>query len=230
MKKLQQLYISEWQWFKSYNLRIFLVMTLVFFAVAAASHIYLIGHPELAEEKVMEIVKALMEKLPVLEGGFKLFIAIFLNNFFVATLSMLAGLIPFLFIPVWAVMINALAMGIISSYVYIKGLNLFALLIFGIAPHGIFEIPAFLYAGSLGVLLSLNVLRLITNVNTMGDSSWGQPISSAKNPEDSFMFLLKRVFRTWLLIIIPLLLLAAAIETFITPQLIQSMLGGQSLF
>ena len=230
MKNLQQLYASEWKWFKSTNLKIFLVMILAFFAVAVASHTYLIGHPELAEEKVMEIVKALMEKLPVLEGGFKLFIAIFLNNLLVASLSMLAGLIPFLFIPVWAVMINAVAMGIVSSYVYIKGIDLFALLIFGIAPHGILEIPAFLYAGSLGVLLSLNVLRLITNVNSSNKDMGEQQTASAANPEDSFMFLLKRVLRTWLLVIVPLLLIAAAIETFITPQLVQSMLGGQSIF
>ena len=230
MKILQQLYASEWQWFKSSNLKIFLVMILMFFAVAVVSHTYLIGHPELAEEKVMEIVKALMEKLPVLEVGFKLFIAIFLNNLFVATLSMIAGLIPFLFAPVWAIMINAIAMGIISSYVYIKGLDLLALLIFGIAPHGIFEIPAFIYAGSLGVLLSLNVFRLITNMNSSNGSARESPIDGATNPEDSFMFLLKRVLRTWLLVVVPLLLIAAAIETFITPHLVQSMLGGQSIF
>jgi len=205
-------------------------MTLLFLTVAVVSHTYLIGHPEIAEEKVMEIVQALMEKLPVLEGGFKLFIAIFLNNLFVASLSMAAGIIPFLFIPVWAILINALAMGIISSYVYLKGINLLTMLVLGIAPHGIFEIPAFLYAGSLGVLLSLNVIRLITKTPATLNMPPGQPMSDTKSPEDSFLFLLKRVLRTWLLVIIPLLLVAAAIETFVTPQLLKPLLDGQSLF
>jgi stage II sporulation protein M len=214
MENLNQIYGSEWSWFKSSNLRIFLVMILIFFAAAAASHVYLVGHPDLAEEKVMELVKALMEKLPVLEGGLQLFIAIFLNNFLVATLVMIAGLIPFLFIPIWAVMANAVAMGIVSAYVTLKGLDLFKLMIAGILPHGIFEIPAFLYACSLGVLLSVKVFKLITN---------------SQSSEDSFMLILKKVLKTWLIVIIPLLLIAAVIETFITPHLIQTFLGDISL-
>jgi stage II sporulation protein M len=233
MKKIKEIYSAEWQWFKSTNLKTFLTLILVFLVFAVASHFYLIGHPEIAEDKVMEIVKALMEKLPVLEGGFKLFIAIFLNNLFVATLAMLAGLIPFLFIPVWAVGINAIAMGIISSYVYIKGYNLFALLVLGIVPHGIIEIPTLLYACSLGVLLSMRVIRILTNMS----SSVQKPGSLAaiektqgEGREEAFIAAFKRVLRAWLLVIIPLLLLAAAIETFITPHLVQLYLGDQPLF
>ena len=233
MREIKEIYSAEWQWFKSTNLKTFLTLILVFAVFAVASHFYLIGHPEIAEDKVMEIVKALMEKLPVLERGFKLFVAIFLNNLFVATLAMLAGLIPFLFIPVWAVGINAIAMGIISSYVYLKGYNLFALFVLGIVPHGIFEIPALLYACSLGVLLSMRVIRILTNMS----SSVQKPGSLAaieKTPgegrEEAFIAAFKRVLGTWLLVIIPLLLLAAAIETFITPHLVQLYLGEQPVF
>lgn len=232
-KKLHELYSAEWLWFKSSNWKTFLALILLFLAFAAGSHIFLVQHPEIAEKKVMEIVKALMEKLPVMEGGFKLFLAIFLNNLLVSTLAMLAGLIPFLFIPIWAVGINAIAMGIISSYIHLKGYNLLALIIFGIAPHGLFEIPALLYACSLGVHLSIRVVRILTDMptNTQTPRSLGATeTSNEKGNEDGFISSFRRVLRTWLLVVVPLLLVAAAIETYITPHLAHLYLGGQSLF
>jgi stage II sporulation protein M len=71
-----------------------------------------------------------------------------------------------------------------------------------ILPHGIFEIPGFIIAGALGIMLSQS---LVNEYYGAGDAA-----SEAR--------LLARHF---MLLVIPLILIAAMVEAFITPQVIQ---------
>jgi len=70
-----------------------------------------------------------------------------------------------------------------------------------ILPHGIFEIPAFILSGALGILLARS---LIAEWNGVGDSG-----------SDALRF-----GRLFIIYVLPLVALAAVVEAFITPIVI----------
>jgi stage II sporulation protein M len=71
-----------------------------------------------------------------------------------------------------------------------------------ILPHGIFEIPSFIISASLGFILGAAVL-----------AEWRGAGDSAATA--------RAHARTFLLVVVPLVAVAAFIEAFITPQIIQ---------
>lgn len=231
MGHLNRLYREEWEWFKGRYLRIFLVMCLLFILAAVVSHVYLMNHPELAEEKLMDLAQRLLEKIPLDKGKLLLYAAITLNNLVAAGLALTTGFIPFLFIPALAVLLNGAAMGVLSSVLTHKGADLGSVLLFGLAPHGVLEIPAFLYACSLGMGLMLWLSRFITRELTSSARESGDTVTEnrAETGELSFPALLGRTVKSFVLVIIPLLILAALIESLVTPWLIKTFIGELSL-
>ncbi|MEA2035340.1 MAG: stage II sporulation protein M [Euryarchaeota archaeon] len=77
----------------------------------------------------------------------------------------------------------------------------------GVIPHGIFEIPAFVISGGLGLLLAEELLR---EARGKGDA--------AEKAKDYSIVFLKAV--------IPLLAIAAFVEGFITPEIINLVVLG----
>jgi len=77
----------------------------------------------------------------------------------------------------------------------------------GVIPHGIFEIPAFIISGGLGLLLAEELLR---EARGKGDA--------AEKAKDYSIVFLKAV--------IPLLAIAAFVEGFITPEIINLVVQG----
>lgn len=71
-----------------------------------------------------------------------------------------------------------------------------------IVPHGIFEIPSFLLAGTLGFLLARS---LLDEWHGQGDAALSA----------------RRYGRLFLLYVVPLVAIAAIIEAFITPEIIR---------
>jgi len=230
MKDIPQLYREEWERFKARHLKIFLVALLLFVLVAVVSYTYLLGHPEFTEQKFMELAEKLLEKVPLDKGRVVMSAAILLSNLVAVSLVVGAGLIPFLFLPAFGIMLNGAAMGVMSAFMTLRGVELGPLLLFGLAPHGIFEIPAFLYACTLGIALCLGLTRFVIRelfgrpAPTSAAPSPGEP-----RPEEGLTSLLKHTFRTFVLVIVPLILLAALIETFITPLLIHAFIGELNL-
>ncbi len=229
MSKAGQLYRGEWIRFRSRYGRIFILLLGLFMLASVLSHTYFVQHPQLAEEKLMEIAQRLLEKIPVHKGRLVLFIAIVFNNATAAGLAVLAGLVPVLFLPALAVVINGAVMGILSALLTLKGSGLGSVLIFGLAPHGIFEIPAFLYAAALGIRLTSWLTRFIGQ-ELFGSGTPDLSAATALDPRaESFSCLLVRTFRSWLLVVVPLLLIAAVMEAFVTPLLINAFLGDLNL-
>ena len=151
--------------------------------------------------------KELLEKLSQDLGTLKninavaMFLFIFANNtiksFAMALLGTFFGIVPALFIVV-----NGLLIGIMSSVVVANRGAEF--LFVGTAPHGILEIPAFLIAGAYGMRLGRKYYRSLR---------YGDP----------FKPLFSHVFRKMLKIVLPLLVAASFIETFITTALLKSL-------
>ena len=180
------------------------VMGILFVVCSAAGYVIFALNPSLTNE-LMKTINEMFSQAGVMdESGGISFFGILLNNWFAMLFSVLYGFLPFVFLPVLSILSNAILLGAMAAYYTISGLSL-TLFFAGILPHGIFEIPALLLAVSMGVALCRNIIRRITH------SPKGVPMAE----------FLTGLLQTMLLLIFPLILVAAAVESFITPALLQ---------
>ncbi len=136
---------------------------------------------------------------PVLEyARWQLFLFIFLNNAVKTFMSMILGML-FGIAPAFFLYVNGYALGALGYAM--PDLRLF---VAGIFPHGIIEIPAVLGGSALGLLLGSKALK-----KTFRHENHKIEDTAVKG------------FYLFLKIIIPLLILSAAIETFITPVIMR---------
>ena len=133
------------------------------------------------------------------DGSFSA-LALFGNNLRAMVLSTLYGFIPFLYLPALSMGVNAILLGMVASSVNGQWLLLAA----GILPHGIFELPALCLSLAAGLCLCQNIYRYIR-----------------KNEKDIMKPLLLNILRVTGLVVIPLLVVAAIIESYVTPAVMQ---------
>ena len=126
-------------------------------------------------------------------------IFIYLKNLLALVISLLLG--PFLCLaPIFTLLLNGWVISFVSLPLIRSGSV--ALLVVGILPHGIFEIPALILGEAIALGFGLAILSLVAK------RKWN---------------MLGAVFRQnlrYFIIVIVLLIPAAFIETFITPLLI----------
>lgn len=95
------------------------------------------------------------------------FIVIFLNNSIKAILVMFAGIL-FGFIPLVFIAINGMVIGFLLNVVDSNGGNLSELIIKGLLPHGIIEIPVILIACAYGLALGGMVFKSLFSGGSRG--------------------------------------------------------------
>jgi stage II sporulation protein M len=127
-------------------------------------------------------------------------LAIFLNNglktLAVVVLGTFGGILPLIFL-----LVNGYVLGLVlHAAVESRGLPAFFL---AIAPHGLIELPAILLGTSIGLMLGVHGIK-----RAFGKEE--RPVG----PE------IARGLRFVLIVIVPLLLLAAVIEAFITSAVV----------
>ena len=138
----------------------------------------------------------------ITDDGIIHFGALLSNNLRAAAISVLYGFIPFLYLTALAVGMNALIIGVLAAYYVNSGTSL---LIFfaGILPHGVFELPALLIAFALGLLLCRRTTQYVR-----------------KNTKGMMKPLLCNIARSFVMHVLPLLVMAAVAETYITPAVL----------
>lgn len=178
------------------RLRPFVIASVILFCVAAlaggAAVIYL---PQVASQ-LQELLKQFAQRfggLPKLQ----LAVAIFFNNslktLFAILLGPLLGIAPVIFLVV-----NGAILGAVVP-VAVESRGLWAS-IMAIVPHGVFELPAIFLGTSIAMRLGTHVWRrLAGKADTTLLAEFGHGL------------------RIYFSIILPLLLLAAAIEVYVTP-------------
>jgi stage II sporulation protein M len=127
--------------------------------------------------------------------------AIFINNglktLVVITFGALAGVIPVLFL-----LVNGVTLGVVM-YSSIQARGLWPSLV-AILPHGVLELPAVLLGTAIGLMLGNHAIRRLLGA-----------------AETTLSSELRRALRFFLSVIVPLLLVAAVIESFISSVLAQ---------
>ncbi|UUX92810.1 stage II sporulation protein M [Methanoplanus endosymbiosus] len=137
--------------------------------------------------------------LPILtDNSALLAINLFINNTEASVLLFIGGA-TFGIVTMFILMTNGIIVGFVLQFTMIeKGLPV---VLAGIIPHGIFEIPAFITAAGLGFILSESIWR---EFRGRGDAA-----AEAG-----------RLGKIFVMTVIPLLIAAAITEAFITPQII----------
>lgn len=125
------------------------------------------------------------------------------NNLVAAAVAVFTGLIPFLYLPVISTLLNGFLIGAIMR-VASSGMGAAVkLFLVGIVPHGIFELTALIFAMGIGITLCHNISKAILRKEH-------QPIGR----------LIQSAVYLYVTVIVPMLIAAAFIETYITPKLI----------
>lgn len=140
----------------------------------------------------------------IIDNGEISLINLFLNNLQASVLGVLVGLIPFLFLPALGIFSNAAVLGLVFASYQATAAPLWKVVILGILPHGIFELTAVFICYAMGICVCWNLTKKIV----------GQ--RKRENMKD----LLQNCLRTTVLIVVPLLIVAALVETYITGQLV----------
>lgn len=155
-------------------------------------------------ELLMGHVMSLLEGKDVLNDSDLLSAkAIFSNNLQACVFSMCYGLIPFIYFSALALGLNSILLGVLAAYTTANGISplLFLLMIL---PHGIFELPALILSFSMGLYVCGQITRRCRHDET-ALSVWD---------------CLLQMSRLLLFVLMPLLLLAALVEAYITPWLL----------
>lgn len=175
-----------------------LFMAFVFFGSLVAGYSSAASFPSMADT-LRESFSSRFEPILEMNNPFYIMFAIFLNNAFVSLLFLVFGLVLGIF-PVLFIASNGYVVGVIAYLVVQEKGLLFILL--GLLPHGILELPMVFLAAAIGLRLGHQVFSALI----------GRPTQVKKELKEGLGF----YFR-W---IMPLLLVAAIIETFITPLIL----------
>ena len=136
------------------------------------------------------------------DGSFSV-LALLGSNVRAMVLSALYGFIPFLYLPALSLGLNAAIIGMLAAMMQGQWL-LFAA---GILPHGIFELSALILSCALGLLICRTGTERIL-----------------KKSDTPFFRRVLDCIRVFLTFSVPLLLVAALIETYVTPALLNLVL------
>lgn len=188
----------------------FYICLFVFLAICAGCYFTLRAMPEQAQKIFDAFSELLKQKGLVDSNGGITASSILENNAGSAAASMALGLLPFAFLPLISLLTNSLVIGGVLAVMAAKGVSAWRLVVFGLLPHGIFEIPAIILGISAGLWLCLNMCRLALRRPS------AMPLEEA----------LPSLLRLYLLIVLPLLIVAAAIEGYITPRLLAMFLSS----
>ena len=162
--------------------------------------------PDRADGIVEQFAQMLQQSGVSDEGGNIQFFPLLLNNFVAMITSVAYGLIPFIRLPALTLGVNGASLGLFAGYYVHNNISLWKYLV-GVLPHGIFEIPALILSAALGLYLCRTVTAALRE--------------KKKGAVSTAVTRCGQILVYWIL---PLLILAAVIETYVTPVLFQAVL------
>ena len=177
-----------------------LLITAVFIISTAAGYAYTSISPESTVQSLEgfeELVEIIKDMPPI---GIMLFI--FFNNAIKSLIALMLG-VGFGIVPLLFIISNGYIIGIIANIVAAEKGMFYVLA--AIAPHGIIELPMVLLSAAIGLRIGYETFRAVS----------GQEADIKREFVKGVKF-----FFQW---IMPLLFVAAVIETFVTPLVITSL-------
>lgn len=204
-ERIKKIYQEEWSYSKAQILKPALLCMIGFLLASIIYYQTSMQDMSAAQEFYSKIGQAFEEKGMLSRAtSIKLFWLIFANNITAGFFILMAGIIPFVFLPFWVVIFNAALAGIVIAVSRNAGASL-AQMVLSLLPHGVIELPALFFTAGLGIRLCLDLTKKI--------------IGRGENVNLPDVF--RRVIRSFLLVALPLFLLAAFIEAFVTAAIVK---------
>lgn len=148
---------------------------------------------------------------------------IFQNNVKAALLMIGLGTILF-FAPAISLFVNGLAVGFILKVSAVGGMSAGGILLYGIMPHGILELPAIIVAGGIGIFLGWRVLRWVVRKISMAIRP-KESVSEARDVGQPVLMNRLKGLALLVVMLVVVLFAAAYIEGYITPSLLEKYMG-----
>ena len=187
--------------------KIFWISLVIFFLCWAVSYFVFYSNQDLTAGLFNTISQMFQENGVYTESGGISFFALLFNNIRASALMAILGIIPFLFLPAIILGYNAVIIGIACAFSMAMGTGA-SFLVLALLPHGIFEIPALILSAALGVYLCKELVKKLVGRSRLA----------------SFSGVFLSMLRFYLCVILPLLVVAALVETYITPWLLTTLL------
>ena len=219
--RIRRLYLEEGEMWRSHYRRYFKIAARLLGIGFILGFIFFTLRPDQERRALTSVLEALKD-IPLDSSPPALALTIFYHNARASFFAAAAGWIPFLCLPVLDPLFNGAVLGLLVSIARHQGMNVPALIATGIVPHGIFELPAILYVTSIGIHVSVTLGKKILATDRKGKSGGGEFSESSggsTEPETppELGELAARAASSFLLVVLPLLAVAAFIEAFVTP-------------
>lgn len=171
----------------------FVFIWVLFFAVCAA-------FPDL-RTRLVDMMFSTLNSLSVTDESGKISaLALFFNNVQATAFIMLYGLLPFIQLPALALGMNAMMLGVMAAWYAAEGISMLAYLA-ALLPHGILELPALFLSFGTGLYICGQLSRRCRK-DRHARSLWA---------------CLTLASQILLSVLVPLLLVAAFVEAYVTP-------------
>jgi stage II sporulation protein M len=196
---------NEWLKFKQNYSTFFVVLfglsVLTFFSAY-------FGMLALGQETIDEFMRGLVDRMggeeaikEKMQNRDSSFFFILQNNLKVSVIVLLSGLIPFYFMTL-VVSLPSMAMtGVVLAHANMNGENPALIFITSILPHGFTELTEFFIISSISMALSHQVTKKIFR----------------KKRNRSIKWQMRANLQTFLILCIPLVIISAVIEAYVTP-------------
>ena len=207
-------YKQTWAFIKTKLLRLFWFSCGFVVLISLLSYWFLQKHPDILQTFVTTLkhtkhitVPESMKSSHFLTHLYRTY-SIFINNTKVDLLYfILLGLLPFMCFSTVFQVANAFALATALINTRYKA-SIFKLLVWGIMPHGIFELCSWFLAAAIGLYLNITLSEAIM-----------------KKTHDPMKYAFKNAGASFLLFVFPLTLFAAFVEAFATPLFIKAFLN-----
>ena len=198
-------YRAAGQFFKQRLAVMTFIIAVVCIAFCAFGYWALMHSPDITEMLGKVVVDALEQKGIMDQTGAGLAVGLFANNFVALGLMVVLGFVPFVFLPAFTLLGNATVLSVaFALYGHFTDVPVWQMIVAGILPHGIFELPAMFIAGAMGIYLCTTLCKKI--IHPRRKIYFGRELLC--------------LLRVFVLIEIPLLIIASLVESFITPMLL----------
>lgn len=171
-----------------------------FIFLMALSFIICMVRPELAERLADYLLALMGDKQVVTADGTLSAPLLFANNLRACMVTMLYGLLPFLYLPALALGMNAMMLGVMAAWYAAEGISPLAYLA-ALIPHGILELPALFLSFGTGLYICGQLTRRCRKAQNA-------------RPLWACMTLASQIL---LSVLVPLLLAASFVEAYVTP-------------
>lgn len=174
--------------------------------------------PPLLAAQMADQVKQLAQSMNDTHSVITIVWTIFIHNVWVAVLMIITGSLVGV-MPAYLIWTNGLmigyVVGLLTQHIHVSAVKV---LLYAILPHGVIELSAFLWAGAIGLHLGLSACQsLTTGIRRMVSDR--QPPGHVLAWKTEFVVALKRIP-----ILVAMLFVAACIEGWLTPMLINRFL------